>query len=71
MTEIKRWLELVEKICVIIGTLVYLVFAVVIVRQVNSMSKIVHDKFNLILIVFSYFHLAFAILLLILAILLL
>jgi len=71
MTEIKRWLELVEKICVIIGTLVYLVFAVVIVRQVNSMSKIVHDKFNIVLIIFSYLHLAFAILLLILAILLL
>jgi hypothetical protein len=71
MAEIKRWLEILEKICVIIGGFVYLVFAVVIVRQVNSMSKIIHDKFNIILIVFSYLHLAFAILLLILAILLL
>jgi hypothetical protein len=71
MVEIKRWLEIIEKICVIIGAFVYLVFSVVIVRQVNSMSKIVHDKFNAVLIVFSYLHLAFAILLLILAVLLL
>lgn len=45
----------------IIGTLIYLIFAIIIVRQVTTMTKNVNDSFNPFLIIFSYLHLLFAV----------
>jgi len=62
-----NYLLIAGKICGILGTLIYLIFALVIVKQVATMSKNVKDKFNGILKVISYLHLMGAILLLFLA----
>ncbi|MBU1117434.1 hypothetical protein KKD37_00555 [Patescibacteria group bacterium] len=56
-----------EKVFAILGTLIYLIFALVVVKQVGTMSKNVKDKFNGILILFSYIHLAMAVFLVFLA----
>jgi hypothetical protein len=61
------YLILVEKVLGVLGTLIYLIFSLVIVKQVGTMTKNVKDKFNGVLIVFSYLHLAAAILLVFLA----
>ena len=65
--DFTNYLVLVEKIFGIVGSLIYLIFALVIVKQVNTMTRNVRDKFNGILIVFSYIHMAVAILLVFLA----
>ncbi len=61
-------LLLVQKIFGLTGALIYFIFAFIIVRQVTSMSKIVHDKFNTLLIIFSYLHLLGAALIFLLAV---
>ena len=58
-------LNLVEKIFAFLGAIIYLIFALVVVKQVTAMSKNVFDKFNYLLITFSYIHLVFSIILLI------
>jgi hypothetical protein len=65
--DMNNYLLIAGKICGILGTLIYLIFALVIVKQVATMSKNVKDKFNGILKVISYLHLMGAILLLFLA----
>lgn len=60
-------LSLLEKIFEVVGSLIYLIFALVIVKQVNTMTKNVKDKFNGILITISYLHLMVAIMLAFLA----
>jgi hypothetical protein len=52
---------IVQKVFFIACSLFYLIFALIVVKQVTSMSKSVKDKFNPILISFSYIHLIFAI----------
>lgn len=61
-------LLLIQKIFAISGSVIYLIFSTVVVRQVASMSKIVHDKFNTILIIFSWIHLFGAVILVLLAV---
>ena len=56
-----NYLLLAEKLFGVLGAIIYLVFAIVVVKQVGSMSKNVKDKFNGILITFSYIHLAAAV----------
>lgn len=65
------FLDLVKAVFTFLGAFIYFIFALVIVKQVKSMSKIVYDKFNSILIIFSYLHLLFALLLLAISLLLL
>jgi len=67
--EITTYLLLAEKIFAVIGAVIYFIFALVIVKQVTSMSNNVYDKFNSILIIFSYLHLAFSVFLIILTLL--
>lgn len=50
----------------LLGSIFYCIFAVVVIRQVAMMSKNVYDKFNSILIIFSYLHFAFSLLLVLL-----
>ena len=52
---------IIQKIFFIACSIFYLIFALVVVKQVSSMSKNVKDKFNPILISFSFIHLVFAI----------
>lgn len=65
--DLYNYLNIAEKIFAILGTLIYLIFALVVVKQVGTMSKNVKDKFNGILILFSYIHLAMAVFLVFLA----
>ena len=53
----------ITRIFFIALSFLYLVFALIVVKQVTSMSKSVTDKFNPILILFSFVHLGFSILL--------
>jgi hypothetical protein len=60
-------LIVVERVMAILGTLIYLIFALVIVKQVTTMSHQVKDKFNGVLIAFSYLHLLFSLLVVLMA----
>lgn len=71
ISQINTLMLLAGKLFVILGTILYLIFSIVIVKQVTAMSQNVYDKFNGILIAFSYLHLAFSIFLILLAIILL
>ena len=64
--QINTYLLLFEKICAVLGAVIYFVFSLVVVKQVTSMSNNVYDKFNSLLIIFSYLHLAFSVFLVIL-----
>jgi hypothetical protein len=60
ITDFNTLLLLIVKIMSVIGSLLYLVFAFIIVKQVSMMTKNVSDKFNSILVTFSWLHLVFA-----------
>lgn len=66
MLDFNSIFTLLFRIFFLLGAVFYVVFAVVVVRQVAMMSKNVYDKFNSILIIFSYLHLAFSIFLVLL-----
>jgi hypothetical protein len=53
----------ITKVFFIIGAIFYIIFALIVVKQVTSMSKSVVDKLNPLLITFSYIHLIFSIIL--------
>lgn len=61
----------VLKIFFIACSIFYLIFSLIVVKQVTSMSKNVKDKFNSILISFSFIHLIAAAILVFLIIVLL
>lgn len=52
----------IAKWLVEIALLVYLVFAVIVVRQVYMMTEVVKEKFNWIIKIISWIHLLFSIL---------
>jgi len=60
MIDFNFILNLAKEIFAFLGSLIYLIFALVVVKQVTSMSKNVYDKFNAVLIVFSYIHFLFS-----------
>lgn len=53
----------VTKIFFISLSFLYLIFALITIKQVTSMSKNITDKFNTILIIFSFIHLIFSVIL--------
>lgn len=59
--QINQYLQVLEKSSFVLGAVLYVIFAMVVVKQVGTMSKNVNDKFNSILIAFSYLHFAFAV----------
>lgn len=67
MGSLSNYIMLAEKIFGVLGAIIYLIFALVIVKQVATMTKNVKDKFNGVLIIFSYVHLAAAVLLIFIA----
>ena len=59
--NIGNFLAIAQKISFTLGSLIYLVFAIIVTKQTTMMSHNVKDKFNPVLIAISYFHLAFAV----------
>lgn len=58
-----NWLKYflgVEKTFFVILSLLYIIFAVVVVRQITSLSKEIGGKFNVILTTISYVNLIFS-----------
>jgi hypothetical protein len=66
MPDFNSIFTLIFRIFFLLGSVFYVVFAIVVVRQVAMMTKNVYDKFNSILIIFSYLHLAFSVFLVLL-----
>jgi len=69
--DINNFLTIVEKVIGVTGSIVYLVFAGVIVKQVTMMSKNINDKYNGLLIAISYIHLVVAIFLVLMIVMIL
>lgn len=65
------YLALIQKISFTLGSSIYLIFAFIVVKQTTMMSHNVNDKFNPILITVAYLHLALAVLLVFLTLVLL
>jgi len=61
VNQINQYLQLIEKASFVLGSILYLIYAGVVIKQVGTMTKNVNDKFNSILIIFSYIHFIFAI----------
>ena len=59
--QINTYMLLVQKFSFVLGSILYLLFAFIVVKQTTMMSKNVNDKFNSILITFAYLHVAFSI----------
>jgi len=59
--QINTYILLLEKLSFVLGAFLYLIFAIIVIKQTSMMSKNVYDKFNNILITFSYIHAAFSV----------
>jgi len=68
LPDFTSYFILLERIFAIVGTGLYLIFAIVIVKQVSMMTKNVYDKFNGVVIIFSYIHLLLSLLLVLMSI---
>lgn len=68
LPDFSGYLIILERIFAFVGTGLYLIFAIVIVKQVSMMTKNVNDKFNGVVIFFSYIHLALAVFLMLMSI---
>ena len=68
LLDITGYFVILERIFAVVGMGLYLIFAIVIVKQVSMMTKNVYDKFNWMVIVFSYIHLALSVFLLLMSI---
>lgn len=71
LTNLQNYFRIFEKSAAVLGAVIYLFFAVIVVKQVSTMTNNVNDKFNYVLIVFAYLHLAFSLLLVLLVLLIL
>jgi len=69
--EINSLMLLAQKLFFVLGAIFYLFFSIVVVKQTTMMSKNVKDKFNAVLITFSYLHLGFSVFLILLTLLIL
>ncbi len=59
-TDFNQFALLLLKFFFVLGAVIYFIFASVVVKQSITMSKNVNDKFNSIIIIFSWIHLAFS-----------
>lgn len=66
LPQFNHLILLIEKTLFVLGSIIYFVFSVVIVKQTTMMSKNVSDILNSFLVIFAYLHLIFAIFLVIL-----
>ena len=70
-SSINSLLILLEKLFVVIGSIIYFIFALIIVKQATNFSKYIKDIFNTVITVVSMVHLAISGILVFLAFLLL
>jgi hypothetical protein len=68
LNSVDSYLLIIEKIIGMLAAIVYLFFALIVVKQVQTMSKNVKDMFNPLLITFAYAHLVATLVLILLAI---
>jgi len=68
MIPLSNYLTILLKAFFVIGSLLYLIFAFIISRQVSVMTKSIHDKFDSVLMLMAYVHLIGAIFLVFLTI---
>ena len=61
----------VAKILILFAMLIYLIFAIVVIRQVKAMTKVISEKLNPFLRIISWFHLLLTILIILLSIVIL
>ena len=71
MNNFNLYLQILEKAGFVLGSIIYFIFSLVIVKQVNSMTKNIKEMFNFVLISFAYIHLAFSVFLILLILILL
>jgi hypothetical protein len=71
LSSIMPYFLLAQKLFFVACAILYFIFSLIIVKQVTSMSKNVHDKFNPFLISFSFIHLIFSAVLIFLVVVLL
>ncbi|MFH1561355.1 MAG: DUF5657 family protein [Patescibacteria group bacterium] len=57
----------VAKIFVLLALLIYLIFAIVVVKQVNTMTQVVSGELNLPIKVAGWIHLGFVLLIILIA----
>ncbi|MFA7301488.1 MAG: DUF5657 family protein [Candidatus Shapirobacteria bacterium] len=65
LPDLTNYFLILEKIFAFVGTGLYLIFAIVIVKQVSMMTKNVNDKFNGVVTFVAYVHLILAIFLMV------
>lgn len=68
LTNWPKYFLLAEKSFFVFCAVFYLIFAIIVVKQVTMLSKNIKDKFNSILITFSLIHLAFSVFLIFLCV---
>ena len=60
---LENYFLIVIKVFFILGSILNLIFSFIVVKQVASMSKNINDKFNFILVIFSYIYLTLSVIL--------
>lgn len=57
---INNFFLLLVKVFFILGTCLYMVFSIIVVKQISNISKHIHTRLNPVLVIFSYIHLIFS-----------
>ncbi|MBP9817458.1 hypothetical protein KBC75_01715 [Candidatus Shapirobacteria bacterium] len=60
ITNLNQLFLLTQKTFFVLGSIFYTIFAIVVLKQTSMMTKNVTDKFNPILVTFSWIHLGFS-----------
>ncbi len=71
MLEITNFFELMGKAASLLGLIVYLIFAILVLRQVHAMTKVIASPLSWLLRLFSWVHLFLSLLLFFLALMIL
>ena len=66
MIDLNNALLLIFKSFFVLGSILYFIFSLVVVKQTSTMTQNINDKFNGVLITFSYIHAVFALFLILL-----
>ena len=66
-----NYFGIIEKIIAVSGSIIYFIYAIIVLKQVQSMSKKIFDVFNGFIKTIAFFHLLFAAFLIVLTILVL
>lgn len=56
MFQLNTAIYIFQKIFVVVGTIVYFIFATIVLKQTTSLSKNIHDKFNQVVVSAAFIH---------------